>query len=120
VEGNSGTGIILASAGSSQIHRSSISRNQLGGLNIALVHPMHVSNTMFRSNVGFGITSHGSSSLIENCVIVGMSGTGLTSFFISSPSPLLGYRGMVFSGNSTDVIGGKQLSDNLCSGSLCP
>jgi hypothetical protein len=120
VEGNSGTGVILASAGSSQIHRSSISRNQLGGLNIALIHPVHVSNTMFRSNPGFGITSNGSSSLIENSLILGTNGVGLNSFFISSGSPLLGYRSMVFSGNTTDIVGGTALGDNLCAGSLCP
>jgi len=120
IEGNSGTGVLLSAPGSSQIHRSSISRNQLGGLNIALIHTTHVSNTMFRSNVGFGITSTGSTSLIENSMIIGTSGVGLNSFFLSLPSPLLGYRAMIFSSNSTNIVGGTQLGDNVCSGSLCP
>jgi hypothetical protein len=110
---------IQQGSGASRIHACGINRNGIDGLEITLGQIVHISHSTFRSNRNYGVFSGGSSSLIESSVVVG-SAVGLRSYVLSSPSASMGYRGMVFSADSTNIIGGTQLGDNLCSGSLCP
>ena len=118
---------IQQGSGASRFHACGINRNGIDGLDITLGQIVHISQSTlrstfrstFRSNGNYGVFSGGSSSLIESSVVVG-SAVGLRSYVLSSPSASMGYRGMVFSANSTNIIGGTQLGDNLCSGSLCP
>lgn len=56
--------------------------------------------------------------LVINSVISNNSSTGIASTF--SPANKLGYRSNVLFGNATNVSGGTNLGENLCSGAICP
>ncbi len=119
IEANSGTAVFMSGSGSSVIRNCQVSRNGLLGVDIDVGHPILIVGTTFRSNGSSAIDSQGSASLVRDSFFVG-NGTGIRSFFISSPSAALVYGGNSFFANTTDVVGGTQLGPNRCTSGPCP
>jgi len=84
------------------------------GIGIKLNSTSTVQNVQIYSNNGDGIAVSGSSCYVSNSVITGNSGTGLD--FADSTS---GYLSNVLN-NSSNVVEGTNMGNNVCSGTICP
>lgn len=87
------------------------------GVGIKLNSTSSVQNVRVYNNNGDGIAVSGSSCFVSNSVITGNngnSGSGLD--FADSTS---GYLSNVLN-NSSNVVGGTNMGNNLCSGTICP
>lgn len=84
------------------------------GTGIKLNSTSTVQNVQIYNNNGDGIAVSGSSCFVSNSVITGNSGSGL--LFNDTTS---GYLSNVLN-NSSNVVQGTNMGNNVCSGTICP
>ncbi|HTT76791.1 MAG TPA: hypothetical protein VMF50_12530 [Candidatus Binataceae bacterium] len=84
------------------------------GTGIKLNSTSTVEGVQIYNNNGNGIATSGSSCFVANSVITGNSGSGLD--FSDATS---GYLSNVLN-NSSNVINGTNMGNNVCSGTICP
>lgn len=84
------------------------------GTGIKLNSTSTVQNVQIYNNNGDGIAVSGSSCFVSNSVITGNTGSGL--FFNDTTS---GYLSNVLN-NSSNVVQGTNMGNNVCSGTICP